>query len=202
MPTSPEPPDSDLELRWTALRAALLARSAYATLSDMQPGLAPAEVEAAFHRMGIKHAGQVGALFAQVNGPSPEAHGPIEVFPGMDLLSMQSSVRLRETMLRSARMPAGYGYPKLAGWPAFQFIPEFVPIAEGERDLLVADARGGNDHGRVFRYDKVLADDVSVAWPDLASFLNEVAAAISSGSALQDWTPVIRDSRLYWIRPS
>lgn len=184
---------------WGRVRAALFRRGAHVTLAETQPGLGAAEVARGFEKMGLVTAGQAPELFAHANG-SRGALRPVQLFPGMNLISLQRVIEVRETMLRSARMPSGYGYPKSAGWPAFQFIPEFVPIAEGERDLLVVDARGGSDHGRVFRYDKVLADDVSAAWPDLSCYLDEVAAAIGSGSSLQERTPVIRESRLHWIR--
>lgn len=193
------PAEHNLMSPWGRLRAALFTRGAHVTLAETQPGLDAADVARGFERMGLASAGQAPELFLHENG-SRSALRPVQLFPGMNLVSLQRAAELRETMLNSACMPSGYGYPKIAGWPAFQFIPEFVPIAEGERDLLVADARGGSNHGRVFRYDTVLADDVSTAWPDLACYLDEVAAAIGSGSSLQERTPVIREGRLQWIR--
>ena len=167
------------------------------TLEAFAPGLSAADIERALADAGELKAlvrGQVRQWFECVNGARPGRWAPL--FPGVDLLSIQQMIETRTMMLDVAA--AAPGYPHEAGVPAYGFIPEFVPIADRDGYLLVADLREGGEYGTIITYDKVDADDDAQTWPSLTHLLTELTIAIGARRAFNDLMPHVEDGELRW----
>lgn len=183
--------------RWGRLLEVLHARGALQTLDALAPGLAESalveEISSVEGLNKLMH-GQIRELFGCVNG-FREGHWA-SLFPDVDLLSVQGMITTRQRMLNVS--PAPPGYEPAAGIAVYGFIPEFLPFAERDGYMLVADLREGDAQGAVLNYDKVDADDDATTWRDVGSVLEELTAAIDTGSTFSGSTPAIKDATLQW----
>lgn len=189
--------DPDVRVHWGRLCVTLRDSGAQQTLEAFAPGLSAADIERALADAGelkVLVRGQVRQWFECVNGVHPGRWAPL--FPGVDLLSIQQMIKTHAMMLDVAA--AAPGYPREAGVPVHGFIPEFVPIADRDGYLLVADLREGDESGAIISYDKVDADDDAQTWPSLTHLLTELTVAIGARRALNGLTPHIDDGELRW----
>ncbi|MGY3555051.1 hypothetical protein [Williamsia sp. R60] len=186
-----------LRPRWDRLLVALSERGAYRTVDSFAPGLTYDQAERILEEAGFAPGavrGQILDLFKCVNG---FAEGQwTRVFPDVDLLSLREMISVRAMMLEVAG--ARSGYPSYAGFPAYGFVPEYIPFAERDGYLLVADLRTGSQWGEVLRYDKIDADDSTTSWPSVASVLDNLIGAIANGSDFDGWTAEVVDGELTW----
>lgn len=119
------------------------------------------------------------------------------VIPDFELLTIDEALAVRRQLLDI--WEPGDDYPKLAGQPAYTFVPEYLPIAERDGNLLVVDTRPGDQSGMIRYFDRVDNDDETESWPSLTAFLTEVAAAIRAGEPFMGWRATVTDfGELYW----
>lgn len=86
-----------------------------------------------------------------------------------------------------------------AGEAVETFLPEFVPFAGRDGNLLFVDTRPGPLHGCVTEFDKVGADDVGPRWVSISALLTELADSLHHGTVFDGrWTPTVIDGRLAW----
>jgi cell wall assembly regulator SMI1 len=79
--------------------------------------------------------------------------------------------------------------------------PLWVPWAEGDGDARVIDLRPGPTHGRLGMAYHDGSGDFSDGWPDLATYLHEVAQALYAGGEIRGWYPYLTvDGELWWDR--
>lgn len=74
-----------------------------------------------------------------------------------------------------------------AGDPAGRFLPDFLPFADRDGNLLCVDTRPGPLHGRVTELDKVGAvdsgaDEAGARWLSLSAMFTDLADSLYTGS--------------------
>jgi hypothetical protein len=186
-----------LQKWWDRLRDVLAAHGAHRTLEALAPGLSYDEAHRTLEENELSAStvrGQVLDLFTCVNG-FVEGRWT-RLFPDVDLLSLQQMIEVRARMLDVAA--ARPGYPSYAGFPAYGFVPEFVPFAERDGNLLVTDMRVGSEWAEVVRYDKVDADEDGRKWPYVAHMIDNLISAIADGDEFDGWTVEVVDGELHW----
>lgn len=188
---------ANVQTSWDRLLEVLQGQGALQTLDALAPGLADDHLTKEFSGVdgldALMH-GQIRQLFGCVNGFQEGQWA--QLLPGVDLLSVQRMIETREMMLEVAPAPAEY--PAEAGTPVYGFIPEFIPFAERDGYLLVADVREGAARGVIISYDKVDADDEAETWNSLSQYLTELAYALQTRSVFASSIPAINDGQLQW----
>lgn len=182
---------------WENLRDVLQRKGALRALEALAPGLSGGDLRellSAADGLDDIVRGQTRDLYHCVNGFRDDQW--TRLLPDVDLLSVQQMIETRRMMLEVA--PAEPGYAEDAGEAVYGFIPEFVPIAERDGYLLVADLREGEQSGTIISYDKVDADDGADTWPSLSHVLIELTAAIESTGTFRGAVPTIEDGKIRW----
>lgn len=186
-----------LEPWWDRLLEVLIERGAHRTVEAFAPGLSYGEIEAVLAASGIAPGtvrGQILNLFRCSNGFKEGRW--TRLFPDVDLLSLQDMISVRKMMLEVVGVSSGYS--SYAGYPAYGFVPEYIPFAERDGYLLVTDMRAGSSWGEVLKYDKVSADEDPKKWTSLTYLFDELIAAIANGSEFDGWTADVIDGELIW----
>lgn len=124
----------------------------------------------------------------------PSRHWSL-LIPTYDILTFDDALAVRQQLL-DAWTPTGW--PPEAGNPAYTFITEYLPIAERDGYLLVADLRPGKNRGQILEFDKVDADDGTPNWPSLRVLLHKLATAVEDRRPFNDWQPDFDDGVLRW----
>ena len=185
-----------------------LREEAPITLAALRPGARPEEIALAEQRTGVTWPDSYREWFACVNGSTvtPETWGEAGFFlPGVNLLSLDEVVGQHALSLDAWERPDAadaedfYETPPIeAGMIANTFMAEFLPFAERDGYMLFCDARPGAAHGCVAEFAAENADTWGTLYPDLASLLDALTAAIIGRTPFLRHSPVVAAGRLNW----
>ncbi|MGU3587373.1 SMI1/KNR4 family protein [Rhodococcus sp. C26F] len=172
-------------------------------LSAVTTAGAPAEaIDRAVEATGVAWPQELVDLFGHING-FPRG-GWVSLFPVHELFDLDRVVDERRLELEVwGELDADVGAEPLtesfAGEAVETFVPEFVPFAGRDGNLLFVDTRPGRLHGCVTEFDKVGADDVGPRWGSISALLAELADSLEYGTVFDGrWVPTVADGRLEW----
>lgn len=84
-----------------------------------------------------------------------------------------------------------------AGETAYTYLPEFIPSAGRDGNLLVVDVRPGDLHGCITESDKVDTDAAGPRWVSLSAMLTDLANSLETGASFDGrWKAAVTDGRL------
>lgn len=203
-PADEEHPALQITDVWTHLQTALretgVTNSTAYTLQATNTQDVQAIIDGHIHETPSEHIASPPAglidWFAIIH-PLPD-HRWYGLIPGYDVLDIDDAYRVRKQLLTAWDIGEAAAYPNIAGEPAYTFIPDYLPIAERDGNLLVVDLRPGSRSGLIRLFDKVDADDDTPTWPELATLLNELATAIANHQPFDNWLPTIDNGHLNW----
>ncbi|PKV81071.1 hypothetical protein ATK86_5518 [Nocardia fluminea] len=145
-------------------------------------------------------------LFGRSDGNLPS------LMPGYDLLNRSRSDQIQALWLdigadQRERIPefaAAFDPAALsterAGTACELFLPEFIPIADGDGTTLFVDTREGELSGCVSEYTAEGASD-GWLWPSVADTFGALADSLEAESVFMTYyRPVVRDRTLFWNR--
>lgn len=138
----------------------------------------------------------IAEWFALVSAAQPAPRWA-ELFPAFDVLRIDEALAVRARTL-AAWQPQPGSYPTTAGDSAYTFIPEYLPIAERDGTMLVADLRPGARRGLIREFDKVDNDDETATWNDMSDLLGELIEALDNRTTFLGWHPHAQDGQLSW----
>ncbi|PPF11414.1 hypothetical protein C5B98_08430 [Rathayibacter sp. AY1A5] len=178
------------------------------TLAALRPGARPEEIAVAEQRTGVSWPDSYREWFACVNGSTqtPETWGEAGfLLPGFTLFSLDDVVSQHAMFLDSWERPddadaaSFYATPPIeAGMVANTFLPSFLPFAGLDGYLLFCDARPGAAHGCIAEFAAENADTGGTLYPNLASLLDALTAAVVGRTHFLHFSPVVTAGRLEW----
>jgi hypothetical protein len=122
-----------------------------------------------------------------------------QVIPDYDPLTLDEALKVRDQLLRAWEPDT---YPETAGEVAYTYIPAFLPVAERDGYLLIADLREGRKRGQIIEFDKVDADDTPTTWRSLPRLLNDLSVAIEYRQPFNRQHPRFDTGTLSWSQAS
>lgn len=194
---SPTPAGSVTE-QWDRIEQWLRAHLPEVTIIGASAG----SIERAVEATEVTWPQELVDLLGHVNGFPREAW--VQLFPVHELFDLDRVVDERRLELEVwGELDDDVGAEPLtesfAGEAAETFVPEFVPFAGRDGNLLFVDTRPGPLHGCVTEFDKVGADDVGPRWVSVSALLTELADSLEHGTVFDGrWTPTVSEGRLEW----
>ena len=165
-------------------------------------GASTGSIERAVEATAVTWPQELVDLFGHINGFPREAW--VQLFPVHELFDLDRVVDERRLELEVwGELDDDSGAEPLtdsfAGEAVETFVPEFVPFAGRDGNLLFVDTRPGPLHGCVTEFDKVGADDVGPRWVSISALLTELADSLEHGTVFDGrWAPTVADGRLEW----
>ncbi|MDJ0362427.1 SMI1/KNR4 family protein [Rhodococcus sp. H29-C3] len=160
-------------------------------------------IDDAIARTGVSWPEELQALFRSVNGFPHDAWVPL--LPSHELFDLERVIDERQVELEvwgefAEDMDEDELSTSMAGDSAGTWLPEFVPFAGVDGNLLFVDTRPGPLRGCVTEFDKVGADDGGPQWISISALLTDLADALESGRPFAGaWTPSVVDGQLKWL---
>ena len=207
VPTQPAPPRATVQReasadavteQWTRIAHWLRTNLTSVPIA----GADRAQIIQAIEATGVEWPGELTAFFEQINGFPHEDWAAL--LPAHELFGLERLVEERQMELdiwgeldeEMGGAPAG---GRSAGETAFTYLPEFIPFAGLDGNLLFIDTRPGDLHGCVTEFDKVDTDAAGPRWASLTAMLSDLADSLETGAAFGGgWTPAVTDGKLSW----
>lgn len=165
-------------------------------------GASAGSIERAVEATEVTWPQELVDLFGHINGFPRKAW--VQLFPVHELFDLDRVVDERRLELEVwGELDDDAGAEPLtesfASEAAGTFVPELVPFAGRDGNLLFVDTRPGPLHGCVTEFDKVGADDVGPRWVSISALLTELADSLEHGTVFDGrWVPTVADGRLEW----
>ncbi|MHA4854392.1 SMI1/KNR4 family protein [Rhodococcus sp. MSC1_016] len=168
-------------------------------------GAGRAEVAQAVDATGIAWPAELVVFFEQINGFPHEDW--VSLLPAHELFDLERLVQERQMELdiwgeldeEMGRASANGGGDSVAGEIAWTYLPEFIPFAGLDGNLLFVDARPGDLHGCITEFDKVDTDVAGPRWVSLGAMLTDLANSLEVGVAFDGrWKATVTEGKLSW----
>ncbi|MFD3596718.1 SMI1/KNR4 family protein [Nocardia sp. NPDC058640] len=162
-------------------------------------GADPEQIDRAAEKTGTPWPEELSTLFTHING-FPHEHW-LRLLPVHELFDLDRVVQEHQLELDIWReFDEETGRPAAAaGDPAGTYLPQFLPFAGLDGNLLFVDTRPGPLHGCVTEFDKVDADDAGPRWTSLSAMLTDLAHSLETGTPFdQHWLPKVEAGELNW----
>lgn len=163
-------------------------------------GASAGSIERAVEATEVTWPQELVDLFGHINGFPRKAW--VQLFPVHELFDLDRVVDERQLEVWGELDQDAGAEPlteSFAGEAAETFVPEFVPFAGRDGNLLFVDTRPGPLHGCVTEFDKVGADDVGPRWVSVSALLTELVDSLENGTVFDGrWVPTVADGRLEW----
>ncbi|MFC6012282.1 SMI1/KNR4 family protein [Nocardia lasii] len=195
VPTRSATSPSSVTEQWTRVATWLRANLSSVALN----GAEPADLARAVEATNIPWPEELSTLFTHING-FPREHW-VQLFPTHELFDLDRLVTEHHIELdvwgefgEELEAPA-----PAAGDPAGTYLPQFLPFAGRDGNLLFVDTRPGPLHGCVTEFDKVGADDDGPRWTALSAMLADLAHSLETGTTFdRQWLPTVEAGQLLW----
>ncbi|MFD3702514.1 SMI1/KNR4 family protein [Nocardia sp. NPDC058658] len=194
-PTMSTTQPSSVTGQWARIATWIQANLPSATVN----GAEREEIHRTAEATGITWPEEFSTLFTHINGFSRENW--LRLLPVHELFDLDRVVQERQLELDVwGEFDEEMGEPATAaGDPAGTYLPQFLPFAGLDGNLLFVDTRPGPFHGCITEFDKVGADDAGPRWASLSAMLADLAHSLETGTPFdQHWTPAVVAGELNW----
>lgn len=165
------------------------------------PGASRPEIAAAESASGIEWPSELCELFELMNSFAFDKWVPL--LPMDELLSLDRVVNERQIELEVWSVEdypdALEGSGPDAGSAACTYLPDFVPFAGMDGNLLILDMRPGSMQGCVSRFDREGPDQRGPRWSSLSAMLTDLADSLCHGNGFDGgWFRSVHNRKLEW----
>ncbi|MEN0138126.1 MAG: SMI1/KNR4 family protein [Rhodococcus sp. (in: high G+C Gram-positive bacteria)] len=161
-----------------------------------------AQITRAVDTTGVEWPDELTAFFEQVNGFPHENW--VALMPAHELFDLDRLVEERQMELDiwgelDEEMGGAPVRGNSAGTTAFTYLPEFLPFAGLDGNLLFIDTRPGDLYGCITEFDNVDTDTAGPRWASLTAMLSDLADSLETGAAFGGgWKRAVTDGNLNW----